>query len=98
MAEIRWSGEAERRLQAVHDYIAADNPTAASRVVDAIYRKVQLLRAYPRLGQRYEVIVDREVREVIYGHYRIPYLIASEEVVEVLGVFHAAMDLGNYLK
>lgn len=98
MAEIRWSREAERRLRSVHDYIAADNPAAAIRVVDGIYRKVQLLRAYPRLGQRYEVIVDREVREVIYGHYRIPYLIASEDLVEVLGVFHAAMDLGNYLK
>lgn len=53
-----------------------------------IYAKVQLLRDHPRLGQRYEPIADREVRETSYGHYRIAYLIVDETRIEVLGVFH----------
>ncbi|MCC9602250.1 type II toxin-antitoxin system RelE/ParE family toxin [Stieleria sp. JC731] len=98
MAEIEWTEEAERRLRCVHDYIAQDNPTAAAKVVVEIYEKIQLLSSHSRLGQRYEPIVDREVREIHYGHYRIPYLVASDDLIRVLGVFHSAMDLGHYLQ
>jgi plasmid stabilization system protein ParE len=49
------------------------------------------------LGQRYEPISDREVRETFYGHYRIAYLLVNETRIEVLGVFHASMDIERYL-
>lgn len=98
MAEVEWSDEAERRLRSVYNYIAEDNPAAASKVVVEIYEKVQLLASHPQLGQRYEPIVDREIREILYGHYRIPYLVVSEDLIRVLGVFHSAMDLGRYLE
>ena len=71
---------------------------AAHKVVSGIYEKIQRLRRHPRLGQRYERIVDREVREILYGHYRIAYLVKTEQRVEILGIFHAAMDIERYLK
>ena len=98
MAEIRWTFEALRCLEGIHEYIAADNPRAASDVVRGIYAKVQLLCEHPRLGQRYEPIDDREVRETSYGHYRIAYLIVSETRIDVLGVFQASMDIERYLR
>ena len=85
-------------LEGIHEYIAADNPRAASDVVRGIYAKVQLLCEHPRLGQRYEPIDNREVRETSYGHYRIAYLIVSEPRIDVLGVFHASMDIERYLR
>jgi toxin ParE1/3/4 len=97
VAEIRWTFEAMRCLEAIHAYIASDNPRAAAGVVRGIYDKVQLLREHPRLGQRYEPIPDREVRETTYGHYRIAYLIANETRIDVLGVFHGSMDIDRYL-
>lgn len=33
MAEIRWTEEAERWLNDIYEYIAADNPSAAARTV-----------------------------------------------------------------
>jgi len=98
VAEIRWTFEALRCLEGIHEYIAADNPRAASDVVRGIYAKVQLLCEHPRLGQRYEPIDDREVRETSYGHYRIAYLIVSETRIDVLGVFHKSMDIERYLR
>lgn len=98
MAEIVWTREAVRWLEQISDYIATDRPSAAHDVVTGIYNKVQLLRRQPRLGQRYAPIRDREVREILYGHYRIAYLVTSEDRVEVLGIFHAAMDIEQYLK
>jgi plasmid stabilization system protein ParE len=66
--------------------------------VRGIYAKVQLLCEHPRLGQRYEPIADREVRETSYGHYRLAYLIVQDTRIEVLGVFHARMDIERHLR
>ena len=96
MAEIRWTFEALRCLEGIHEYIAADNPRAASDVVRGIYAKVQLLCEHPRLGQRYEPIDNREVRETSYGHYRIAYLIKGDGNIDVLGVFHGSLDITRY--
>ncbi len=98
MAAVIWTQEAIDRLRDVHEYISRDSATAADSVVDAIFMKANLLASHPRLGQRYELISDREVREVIYGHYRIPYLIVDETRIEILGVFHGAMGIDRYLK
>jgi len=98
VAVIVWTREAVRWLEEIHDYIAAERPTAAHGVVAGIYNKVQLLRDHPQLGQRYEPIIDREVRVILYGHYRIAYLVRSEDRIEILGVFHAAMEIERYLK
>ena len=97
MAEIVWTLEAARCLEDIHDYVSADNPIAAHKVATGIYEKIQLLRSHPRLGQRYEPVVPREVREILYGHYRIAYLVKSEERIEILGIFHGAMDIERYL-
>ena len=41
-AEIRWNEEAHRWLGDIHDYIAADNPGEAQKVVSGIYEKAKL--------------------------------------------------------
>jgi len=97
MAEITWTAEALSRLRAIYDYIADDSSRSASKVVAGIYSKVQLLRTFPELGQRYEPITDRHVREIIFGNYRIPYLVTDDGNILILGVFHSAMDIDAYL-
>lgn len=98
MAEIAWTLEAASSLEEIHDYIAKQSATAALNVVSGIYDKIQLLRDHPRIGQRYAPITDREVREILYGHYRIAYLIETEDRLEILGIFHGAMEIDLYLK
>jgi toxin ParE1/3/4 len=34
---------------------------------------------------------------LLYGHYRIAYMISAARDVQVLGVFHGALDMGRYL-
>jgi len=34
---------------------------------------------------------------LLFGHYRIAYLIKNEETIDILGVFHGALNLENYL-
>lgn len=56
MAEIVWTEEAERWLRDIHDYIAADNPVAAEKVVAGIFEKSQVLRRFPEIGHKYRGI------------------------------------------
>ena len=97
MARLNWTREAETWLRDIFEYIAQDNPEAAARVVEGIYERAQVLSEFPQIGHRYEGISDREVRILLYGHYRIAYLIKSEEDIDVLGVFHSALEIQRYL-
>lgn len=95
MAEINWTDEALRWLEDIFEYIAADNREAAGRTVQGIYDRAQILSDFPENGYRYEAS-QRDVRILLYGHYRITYLIRADGNVDILGVFHGALDIGKY--
>jgi len=97
MAEIRWTPEAEKWLRDIYDYIARDNVSAAQRVVTGIHRKAQVLKSFPEIGCKYRTEPEGDIRILLYGHYRIAYLIRSREMIDILGVFHGAMNIDRYL-
>ena len=97
MAEIRWTIEAEAWLGDIHDYIAQDNPSAAARVVDGIYERAQLLKEHPKMGYKYRSESEGEIRILLYGHYRIAYLVAADESIDILGIFHGALEIDRFL-
>ena len=74
MAEVVWTERATAWLRDIYDYIAQDNPAAAARTVEAIQKKTLLLAEFPELGYRYERWPERNLRIILYGHYRIPLL------------------------
>ena len=80
-----------------HDYIAQDNPPAATNVISGIYKKAQLLKTYPEIGYKYSTEKEGEIRILLYGHYRIAYLVRKKEQIDILGVFHGALDIDKYL-
>ncbi len=53
MAELTWTAEAERWLRDIHDFIAQDNPAAATRTIETLYQKAEILREFPESGYRY---------------------------------------------
>lgn len=97
MAELNWTWEAQTWLKDIYDYIAADNPDAAARTVNGIYDEAQLLKRHPEAGYKYETDSSRTVRILLYGHYRITYLVKPDGNIDILGVFHGALDIDRYL-
>jgi len=95
MAEIAWTQEAQRWLEDIFEYITADNPQAAAHTVHGIYAKSQILSTFPEVGHRY-LASNRNVRILLYGHYRIAYLIKPDGNVDILGVFHGSLDISRY--
>ena len=97
MAAINWTRESEIWLRDIYNYIAADNPEAAARTIARIYEKTHLLKEHPRLGHRYQLERSREVRILLFEHYRITYVIKPSGDIDVIGVFHGALDIDRYL-
>lgn len=95
MAEITWTEEAQRWLEDIFEYIAADNPQAAARTVQGIYELAHVLETFPEIGHRY-LPSSRNVRILLYGHYRIAYLVKNDGNIDILGVFHGALDITRY--
>ena len=95
MAQIAWTAEAERWLDDIFRYIAQDNAVAAERTVLEIYDRAQVLEDFPEIGQRYAES-ERNVRILLFGHYRIAYVVKSDGNIDILGVFHGALDISKY--
>lgn len=74
-----------------------DKPAAAANVVSGIYAKAQLLRDFPEIGYMFRKETDGDIRILLYGHYRIAYLIKNPEKIDILGVFHGALDIDRLL-
>jgi toxin ParE1/3/4 len=54
------------------------------------------LNDFPHLGHKYRDEPEGDVRILHYGHYRIAYLI-TDDFIDILGVFHGALDIERYL-
>lgn len=98
MAEIRWTREASAWLKDIYDYISEDSEQLAAGVVDGIYQKAQILKQHPKIGYKYRSEPEGEIRILLYGHYRIAYLLADNDIIIILGVFHGALDIERYLE
>jgi len=96
MAKLIWTSEAERWLKKIFDFIAQEDPQAAKNVVNGIYEKAQILVDHPEIGYQYEHEGEKEIRILLYGHYRITYFVSRDEAV-ILGVFHGALEIEKYL-
>jgi toxin ParE1/3/4 len=93
---VELSGEAERDLEEIGDYIARDNPRRALSLVAELRAKCLDLAqgplGYP-LAPRYET---QGVRRRLHGAYLI-FFHANADKIVVLHILHGARDYGAIL-
>lgn len=77
-------------LNAIHDYIAADNPDAARRVIANIRHSIDRLTVFPHSG-RAGIVPNTQELVVPRSRY-IAVFQFTENHIEVVGVFDAARD------
>jgi plasmid stabilization system protein ParE len=77
MKSVEWSPRAVRALFDLYDYIAADSPEAAARVVDRLRATVNLLGGQEMLGRASEM---RNRRELVVDQYIITYQVKRERI------------------
>lgn len=90
MSRCRFSPEARRDLQEIHDYIARDNPAAARGFIGFLEEKCDKLASAPEMGERREDLAAG-LRCFSAGRYAIFYRFA-EGGVEIVRVVSGARD------
>ena len=90
--KIIWSPLAIDRTTEIAEYIAQDNPSAAGLWVETLFDKVQLLKSSPQNGRVVPETDRKDIRELIYGNYRIIYKVEKTRI-SVLTVRHGKQIL-----
>jgi len=78
--------------------LAQTSPEYALRIIDRLTKRSIQIARFPFSGRMVPEYELNEVREVIEGPYRIIYLIAPEQKVEVLAVIHSSREPQRPLK
>ena len=96
MARLVWTEPALLDLDGIAEYIALDEPLAASRYVQRVFARVERLEAHPQSGKRPSELKRTPYREVVVPPCRIFYRVEAEAVF-ILYVMRAARLLRPYL-
>src|SRR3990167_177626 len=88
---VDWLEEALDDLEALRQYIAEENVTAANRIAKRIISAVDLLSEQPNIGRHGRVSGTREL-VISETPFIIPYCV-EKKTVQILRVFHSAMLL-----
>jgi toxin ParE1/3/4 len=84
---IQWSPLAVERISEIADYIAQDNPLAADKWVRSTFDRVKQVKDFSKSGRYVPEINRKDIRELIYGNYRIIYRVGTQ-TVSILTVKH----------
>jgi addiction module RelE/StbE family toxin len=73
MAEIVWSEPALSDLDAIGDYIALENPAAATELVQRVFAHVEQLADHPESGSRPQELKRSRYRQIVEPPCRVFY-------------------------
>jgi len=85
---VEWSLNALTDLERIKEYIEADSEYYALKFVEGAFDAVGKLSDFPSIGRVVPEIRQKNIRELIYGSYRIIYSI-EEKAIIILTVVHA---------
>ncbi len=97
MAEVRWSPQALRDLDAIGEHVGRSSAQDARSLVARLYAAGGVLEAFPGMGRAVPEVELGHIRELVREGYRIVYFVAGEDV-EVLAVLHSRQDLRKKLR
>lgn len=97
MARIIWTEPALDDLKETVEYIARDSPSYAARFASRIVEAPRKLESFPRLGRVVPEFQDQDIRELIYGSYRIIYTIRGD-VCYIVSVIHGSRDIQRHVR
>jgi toxin ParE1/3/4 len=88
---VRFTAQAERDLEEIGDYIAADNPSRALAFVQAIREHCERIAHAPS-GYPTHPELGENLRSCPHGRYRIFFQPRTDDVL-IVRILHAARDL-----
>jgi len=90
--KIIWSPLAIDKASEIAEYIAQDKPSAAEKWINTVFSKVEQLKSSPEIGRIVPEIRNDQIRELIYGNYRVIYRIEKKQI-SILTIRHGKQIL-----
>lgn len=88
--KIYITNNAQKNLEEILNYIKLESKSRAQSLLIAIKEKILSLKSNPRRGRKVpEYNGEKEIREIIFGSYRIIYEIERDQIF-ILFVYHGA--------
>jgi len=87
---LRWSDEARAQLREAQEFVVAENPSAARRLLAAIREAASRLRDFPHLGHAIEPAPVRSFA-VPRTRYLLFYVVQADTVL-IISVWHGARE------
>nr|CAP47754.1 putative integron gene cassette protein [uncultured bacterium] len=91
MGRVIWSPSSTDDANSIAEFIAKDSPHTAALFVERLFEKTDRLAEFPQSGRIIKEIGRETTREIIFGNYRIMYLIEDDDVW-ITAVVHGARD------
>ena len=92
---VVWTPAARDCLDEALQFIAADSPAAAAKVLEVVLAAAESLSVFSERGRVVPEIGSRSVREIFVYRFRVMYQVSSQEV-RILAVLHGAMDFERW--
>ena len=99
MNRYELSPEAVDDLVNIREFVAADNPAAADRLIEEFFSAFEHLAAWPRSGHSRNDLTERPVLFWPVGSYLIVYHVRDEDkLLQIVAVLLAARDVPAILE
>lgn len=85
--KLRWTSRALSDLVRLHEFLASVNPDAAAKVVQALTGGASRLAERPRIGERLEAYLPRDIRRLLIAHYELRYEVQEQDIY-ILRIWH----------
>jgi len=85
--KIQWTSKASLDLVRLYEHLSPVAPEVAARIVQQLAHAPDRLPDYPRIGEKLESYVPREVRRIMVGSYEVRYEIAGGTIF-ILRLWH----------
>lgn len=94
MARVIWTEPALSDLDGIADYIALDDPAAAKRLVQRVFRRVEQLLDHPGSGSiPPELHKLKHYRQLVEPPCRVFYRLSAKDTVYIIHVMRGEMIL-----
>ncbi len=92
MAEVIWTRPALDDLKDIVEYISRDSKVYAERFATRVMEAAKRVEEFPYSGRLVPEFKEENIRELIYGSYRIIYVLRGKTCY-VTAVIHGSRDI-----
>ena len=96
MVQVIWTEPALADLHDIVKHISQDSAIYAERFAASVVQAPRRLIRFPRSGRMTPEFGEPSIRELIYGSYRIIYVL-RRETCHIVAVVHGSRDILRHL-